>query len=313
TRYEGSVRTVSNALNVVLEKGEVDYLDLRFNILGIMEDFVGRHQELLNLVSVKRRDLVTFVHLLNVTLLSMFFASKLSFAKDDVLDLGIAALYHDVGKLYISLKVIQKESQLSEGEFLQVRNHPLLGARILEGYKDALGILPIVVCYEHHLRYDMTGYPRSPYSRRPHAASMMVSICDVYDALALKRSYKKDYPPEKIHELMMLERGKIFDPQLLDKFFQFMGVWPSGTLVALSDGRVGVVRAVNEVDIDRPSVQILAPENAGEVVDLALRPDVLIRSSLNPQGDGARYLPLIGLPAPSPDEGNGDDAEPDLE
>jgi hypothetical protein len=72
TRYESSVQTVSNALNVVLEKEEVDYLDLRFNILGIMEDFVGRHQELLNLVSVKRRDLVTFVHLLNVTLLGMF-------------------------------------------------------------------------------------------------------------------------------------------------------------------------------------------------------------------------------------------------
>ncbi|HWQ08300.1 MAG TPA: HD domain-containing phosphohydrolase, partial [Holophaga sp.] len=215
-RYDKSVHTVSNALNVVLEKEEVDYLDLRFNILGIMEDFVGRHQELLNLVSVKRRDLVTFVHLLNVTLLSMFFASKLQFAKDDVLDLGIAALYHDVGKLYISLKVIQKESKLSEGEFLQVRNHPLLGARILEGYKDALGILPIVTCYEHHLRYDMTGYPKSPYARKPHPASMMISICDVYDALALKRSYKKDYPPEKIHELMMLEKGQIFDPQLLD-------------------------------------------------------------------------------------------------
>ena len=243
TRYESSVHTVSNALNVVLEKEEVDYLDLRFNILGIMEDFVGRHQELLNLVSVKRRDLVTFVHLLNVTLLAMFFASKLQFTKDDVLDLGIAALYHDVGKLYISLKVIQKESKLSEGEFLQVRNHPLLGARILEGYKDALGILPIVTCYEHHLRYDMTGYPKSPYARKPHPASMMISICDVYDALALKRSYKKDYPPEKIHELMMLEKGKIFEPQLLDKFFSFMGVWPIGTLVSMSDGRVGVVRA----------------------------------------------------------------------
>jgi len=297
-RYEGSVRTVTNALNVVLDSEEVDYLDLRFNILGMMEDFVGRHQELLNLVSVKRRDLVTFVHLLNVTLLAMFFASKLQFNKDDVLDLGIAALYHDVGKLYISLKVIQKESKLSEGEFLQVRNHPLLGARILEGYKDALGILPIVVCYEHHLRYDMTGYPKSPYARRPHPASMMVSICDVYDALALKRSYKKDYPPEKIHELMMLEKGKTFDPQLLDKFFEFMGVWPIGTLVALSDERVGVVRAVNDLDIDRPAVQILAPENAGETVDLALRPDLCILRSLNPQGDGAAYLPLTGLPEP---------------
>jgi len=315
TRYQGSVQTVHNALNVVLENEEVDYLDLRFNVLGIMEDFVGRHQELLNLVSVKRRDLVTFVHLLNVTLLAMFFGSKLQFAKDDVLDLGIAALYHDVGKLYISLKVIQKESRLSESEFHQVRDHPLLGARILEAYKEALGVLPIVVCYEHHLRYDMSGYPRSPYARRPHPASMMVSICDVYDALALKRSYKKDYPPEKIHEVMMLERGKIFDPQLLDKFFQFMGVWPIGSLVEMSDGRTGVVRAVNDVDIDRPSVQVLAPENEGEIVDLAMRPDVRIVGSLNPQAEGARYLPLLGLPAPvavameaEEDEGDGDEA-----
>jgi HD-GYP domain-containing protein (c-di-GMP phosphodiesterase class II) len=297
-RYEGSVQTVSHAINVVLEEEEVDYLDLRFNILGIMEDFVGRHQELLNLVSVKRRDLVTFVHLLNVTLLAMFFASKLQFAKDDVLDLGIAALYHDVGKLYISLKVIQKKDKLSEGEFVQVRNHPLLGAKILDGYKDALGVLPIVVSYEHHLRYDMAGYPKSPYARRPHPASMMVSICDVYDALALKRSYKKDYPPEKIHELMMLEKGKIFDPQLLDKFFQFMGVWPVGTLVSLSDERVGVVQAVNGQDIERPSVRIIAPANEGEIVDLIKVGDVRILESLNPQNEGAKYLPLIGCPQP---------------
>jgi HD-GYP domain-containing protein (c-di-GMP phosphodiesterase class II) len=308
-QYEGSVQTVSHALNVVLEKEEVNYLDLRFNMLGIMEDFVGRHQELLNLVSVKKRDLVTFVHLLNVTLLSMFFASKLQFSKDDVLDLGIAALYHDVGKLYISLQVIQKNDKLSEGEFVQVRNHPLLGAKILDGYKDALGVLPIVVSYEHHLRYDMAGYPKSPYARKPHAASLMVSICDVYDALALKRSYKKDYPPEKIHELMMLEKGKIFDPQLLDKFFQFMGAWPVGTLVSMSDGRVGVVRAVNEQDIFRPSVQVLAPENAGEVVDLANQGDVRILGSLNPQGEGAKYLPLIGCPPPLPSDEDDEVAE----
>ncbi len=158
----------------------------------------------------------------------------------------------------------------------------------------------------------MTGYPRSPYARKPHPASMMVSICDVYDALALKRSYKKDYPPEKIYELMMLERGKIFDPQLLDKFFQFMGAWPVGTLVAMSDGRVGVVRAANETDIDRPSVQILAPENAGQVVDLTQAPEVRILGSLNPQAEGAQYLTLLGCPPPEP-MGAEDEEPPDLE
>ena len=81
----------------------------------------------------------------------------------------------------------------------------------------------------------------------------------------------------------------------------------------MSDGRVGVVRATNEQDIDRPSVQVLAPENAGEVVDLALRPDVRILESLNPQGEGAKYLPLIGCPEPPPDVGDEEAEEPDLD
>jgi hypothetical protein len=86
-----------------------------------------------------------------------------------------------------------------------------------------------------------------------------------------------------------------------------------GTLVAMTDGRVGVVRAVNDLDVDRPSVQVLAPENTGEIIDLALRPDVRILESLNPQGEGARYLPLIGLPEPAPEAEGAEDEEPDLE
>jgi hypothetical protein len=78
----------------------------------------------------------------------------------------------------------------------------------------------------------------------------------------------------------------------------------------MSDDRIGVVRAVHESEIDRPSVQVLAPENAGEVVDLAERADVRILESLNPQGEGARYLPLIGCPAPPPPA---DEAEEEIE
>jgi hypothetical protein len=94
-----------------------------------------------------------------------------------------------------------------------------------------------------------------------------------------------------------------------------MGVWPVGTLVRMSDDRVGVVRAVHESEIDRPSVQVVAPEHAGEVVDLAGRTDVRILESLNPQGEGARYLPLIGCPAPPPmadeDEGEAEGEDED--
>lgn len=292
-KYESSIQTVAHSLNLVLDEEEVDYLDLRFSILNVMEDFVGRHQELLNLISVKQRDLITFVHLLNVALLVMFFASRLGLAKEDVLDLGIAAIYHDIGKLYISQKIIKKKARLTEAEFTQVRDHPFLGAKILEGYKDSLGYLPVVVACEHHLRYDLTGYPKMPFPRKPHLASLMVSICDVYDALALKRSYKQDYPPDRIYELMMMEKGKMFAPELLDKFFQFIGLWPVGTIVSLSDGRVGVVRRVNEEDLFRPTVEILEPGNQGELIDLSNRRDLSVDEALNPHGKGKKYLALL--------------------
>lgn len=298
-KYLGSVKAVSQSLNLVLEEQEVDYLDLRFNLLKIMEDFFGRHEELLNLVSVKERDLITFVHLLNVSLLVMFFASKLGFSKDDVLDLGIAALYHDIGKLYISEKIIKKKGRLTEAEFQQIQAHPIIGASILEGYKDSLGYLPMVAAFEHHLRYDLTGYPRLPYTRKPHLASLMIAICDVYDALALKRSYKKDYPPDKIYEVMTMDRGKAFSPQLLDKFFQFIGLWPVGTIAVLSDGRVGVVRQVNEHDIARPVVEIIEGDSNGEKIDLSDNGGLSIARALNPRGQGKKYLRYLRLARPA--------------
>ncbi len=294
-KYESSVEAVSYSLNLVLEEREVDYLDLRFNLLNVMEDFFGRHQELLNLIEVKRSDLVTFVHLLNVSILVMFFASKLGFARDDVLDLGVAALYHDIGKLYISHKIIKKKTRLTDEEFQQIQNHPIIGAQILERYKDSLGYLPVVAAFEHHLRYDLSGYPKLPFNRKPHLASQMISICDVYDALAIKRSYKKDYPPDKIYELMMMEKGKAFAPQLLDKFFQFIGLWPVGTIVVLNDDRVAVVRRVNENEIARPVVEIIAPQNEGEVIDLSQNGELSIVRALNPRGKGKKYLALLSL------------------
>ena len=293
TRYDNSLQAATHNLNMVLEEQDIDYLDLRFNILSIMEDFMGRHQELLNLISVKDRDIATFVHLLNVSLLSMFFASKLEFTKDDVLDLGIAALYHDVGKLQISLKIIQKTTKLAEQEFIQIRDHPILGARILDSYKESLGTLPIVAAFEHHRRYDLSGYPKVLYSRKPHLAAMIISICDVYDALALKRCYKNDYPPEKIYEFMNMERGKMFDPELVDKFFRYMGVWPVGSIVALSDGRVAVVREVQEQDIRRPVVEVLSPDNGGGIIDLLKDGSLAVTETLNPHARGRDYLPLV--------------------
>jgi len=292
--YDNTLGSIAGTFDNILNVEEIDFLDLRFNILNVMDNYFGNHQELLNLVSVKQKDLITFVHLLNVSILSMYISSKLGFSREDTLDIGISALFHDIGKISISRKIIQKKSVLSEDEFTRMKDHALIGTQILLKYTDSLGVLPAVVALEHHIRYDRTGYPKLAFPRPPFIASLIVSMCDVYDALAQRRTYKKDYPPDKIYEIMHSERGKLFDPVLLDRFFRIMGVWPMGSIVNLSDGRVAVVRKPNPDDIHSPKIQILTPKGPQERIDLNEKGEALkIESALNPFRKGKKYLEYL--------------------
>jgi HD-GYP domain-containing protein (c-di-GMP phosphodiesterase class II) len=230
----------------------------------------------------------------------MYFSSKLGFAKEDSLDIGIAGLFHDIGKIYISRKIINKPDKLGTEEFERMKSHAILGAEILLGYADHLGILPVVVCFEHHLKFDMKGYPKSPFVQKPHIATMIVSICDVYDALAQRRGYKIDYSPDFIYNVMTRERGEAFDPELVDKFFKIMGVWPIGSIVALSDNRIAVVTDEHEDDIFSPTVKVIASapgqqeQDQGEAIDLSKAKDTLkIDHYLNPWKEGKEYLRLV--------------------
>lgn len=293
-KYKYSLDIVDKYTEKVLNEEEFDSLELRFNVIHFLENLLGMYQEFLDLTRVKRKDLTTFVHLLNVTVLSMYISSKFGFSKDEVLDLGIAALFHDVGKLSISRGLLQKKGKLEEKEFSIMEHHTDLGAEILLKYVDALGTLPAVVAFEHHLRYDLKGYPKLPFYRKPHPISLLVSQCDVYDALAQKRPYKKSFPPLQIYEIMKKGEGKSFDPMLLDEFFRILGIWPVKTIVRLSDGSIAVVREQNENDIFNPKVEVISPEDKKGFVNLGEKKERLkIENSLDPYKEGKRYLHMV--------------------
>ncbi|MDD5237906.1 MAG: hypothetical protein PHU96_02980, partial [Candidatus Omnitrophica bacterium] len=176
----------------------------------------------------------------------------------------------------------------------QIKRHPVLGADILLKYVASFGILPVVVSFEHHLKFDMTGYPKIPFLQKPHIASLIVSICDVYDALFQRRGYKLDYSPDMIYNVMIKEKGTTFEPLLLDKFFRLMGVWPVGSIVSLSNGSIAVVRDEHEDDIVSPKVEVIYPADRKEIIDLKERKDAIkIERFLNPWKEGKDFLHLI--------------------
>jgi putative nucleotidyltransferase with HDIG domain len=243
---------------------------------------------------MKRYDTRTYYHTLNVSILAMYFSAKMGFAREEVLDIGIAGLFHDIGKIYISRKIIQKPSRLTDEEFAKMKNHVIVGTEILLKYVEAVGFLPVVTCFEHHLKYDMSGYPKLTFTQPPHLASEITTICDVYDALSQRRSYKDDYPPSQIYEVMLKEKGTTFEPELLGKFFRIMGVWPVGAIVSLTDARIAVVREENEDDIFSPKVEVIMPIDRKETIDLRITRDTnKIERYLNPFNEGKEYLHLV--------------------
>jgi HD-GYP domain-containing protein (c-di-GMP phosphodiesterase class II) len=299
--YQSALDKTSQTVEGVLNAQAIDQLSFRFAINNVMEKLIKHHQQLLKLTTLKRYDPGTFVHLINVSILSMFFSSKLGFAKDAVLDIGVAALFHDIGKLYISGKILRKSEGLTEEEFSRIKSHTTLGSALLLQYVDTLGILPVVVSFEHHLKYNLKGYPKLSVPLKPHIASMIVSICDVYDALLERRSYKADYTPDMIYNLMVREKGTSFEPALVDKFFTAVGVWPIGSIVSLSDGRIAVVIEENEDDIMSPKVEVIHPADKKEIIDLkGTKETIKIARFLNPWKEGKEFLHLIEAAVPLP-------------
>lgn len=292
-QYEDSLNKVSQSLDTVLNEEELNHQELKFVVTNIMDNLIERCHEFLQLTTIKKYDIVTYVHILNTSILSMYFSSKLGFSKDDCLNIGTAALFHDIGKIYISRGIVGKSERLTTDEFSVIKSHTVLGAEILLKYVDTLGVLPVVVAFEHHLNYDAKGYPSVYFSQKPHIASLIVSVCDMYDALISRRSYKRDYSPDMIYNLMMRERGRILDPQLLEKFFKIMGVWPIGTIVVLKDNSIAVVREENQDDEFSPKVEIIYPEAKKELIDLKSKINKAVVRSLNPFGEGEKYVKFI--------------------
>jgi HD-GYP domain-containing protein (c-di-GMP phosphodiesterase class II) len=149
----------------------------------------------------------------------MALASALGFSSAFVHDAGTAALLHDVGKLKVPPDVLSSPTKLTESQIVLMKRHPEDGARMLMG-TGRLPDLAAVVAFEHHLQFDGGGYPAVPAGWKTHVASEITHVADVYDALRSDRPYRQGLPPETAAQMMTADTGRVFDPYILNVFFE---------------------------------------------------------------------------------------------
>ena len=201
----------------------------KLNIAGLEEIVVNfiltfrREANILRMISpVKSFSEYTYTHATNVAVLSMFQAETLGVRDDLLRDIGISALLHDVGKLFIAKELLEKKEALDENDWDEIRMHPVYGAKYLSTM-DGLPHLASVVAFEHHRRFDGKGYPDSALrNKNQHLCSQTVAISDYFDALRSRRPYRKALEIREVLSLMKRDAGGAFNPVLLNNFMRSM-------------------------------------------------------------------------------------------
>lgn len=224
-------------------------------ILNLIERGDKHTPVILLLESLKHYDDYTFTHSVNVAVITTAIARHIGFSEEKIDSIGIAALLHDIGKLYVPREIIHKTKRLTPSEWLLVKKHPIDGERILR--EEGVDVLSRRVAYEHHMRYDMRGYPKPKSGHQMHTASHIVRIADSYDALTTKRPYRKQMGPYGAIRMMFKYRGGEFHPGILDVFYSLLGNVPIGSVLKLSTGETALVIDINKTPEGLPLVRIL--------------------------------------------------------
>jgi HD-GYP domain-containing protein (c-di-GMP phosphodiesterase class II) len=177
----------------------------------------------------------------------------------------MCGLFHDLGKIEIPLDIINKRGKLTADEYQVIQKHVLNSVRLILRLKTPRDLKSqiIIAPFEHHLKYDLSGYPQSIYKKPLSLHGRIIAIADVYDALTSPRIYRdKEISPTQALEIMVKGAGTDFDPILLKVFIRMIGIYPIGTLVKLDSGEIGLVtESSKEIDPLRPRVVLL--ESAG--------------------------------------------------
>jgi putative nucleotidyltransferase with HDIG domain len=228
---------------------------------------------LIGLARLKNKDDYTYMHSVAVCALMIALARKLKLDDKQIKEAGMAGLLHDIGKMAIPQEILDKPGKLTDAEFLTVKEHPVHGHEmLLQG--ENVSAAALEVCLHHHERMDGNGYPHRLQGDQISLFARMGAVCDVYDAITSNRAYKAGWEPAESLRRMAEWSGSHFDPAIFQAFVKCLGIYPTGSLVKLKSGRVGVVIEQCEQSLLTPRVKIFFSLKSNtyippEIVDLA--------------------------------------------
>lgn len=273
--YFNAVSYTRGIINSLKSGEKVNIKRAKRVVESMVDQIIEEEQLLLGMTAIKDYDEYTYHHSVNVSILSIALGQRLGLNRKMLTELGMVALFHDIGKMEIPYEILNKPTNFTDEEWKIIRKHPVWGVKALLKLKklDALTIKSVIVTFEHHINYDFSGYPKVRKKTELDFLGRIVCLADQYDAMTSSRVYSRvPMSPDKALSIMMERSGSQLDPLLFKFFINMIGVFPIGTLVMLNTKELGLVYESNQLFASRPRVMIIVDDKGskvkGNVVDL---------------------------------------------
>ncbi len=275
-----SIGTIKEVFTQIKGKPSADIRRLKRLVRKAVHLIMEDESILLGMATIKNYDEYTFNHSVNVAIYALAIGRRLGLTRNELSELGITAMLHDIGKSRIPLEVLNKPAPLDEEEWGIMKKHPLVGVEIVLNLKQLGEINPrmVIGIFDHHLKNDLTGYPKLFRKKQVSLFGRIIQIADAYDAMTTPRIYKKiPFTPEQALALLLREQTTHYDPILLKIFIGVIGLYPIGSLVFLDTKEMGIVYKTNPdpQHLDRP--QVLLIEKRGDRKERVTLADLMER------------------------------------
>ncbi|KPJ74181.1 hypothetical protein AMJ52_01595 [candidate division TA06 bacterium DG_78] len=290
--YFRALKGLRNLMQNLWTNRPVDVISSRRIVYSLLNALFQDEYGLLALATLKNIDEYTFNHSLNVGILSMALGQRIDLNRKSLAQLGTAGLLHDLGKVDIPKEIMYKV-ELSNEEWEKIKLHSVYGVKEIVRIRelDEIGMVGMVVAYQHHWNYDGTGYPAREKDEKPMLFAKIVRICDAYDAMTSPRTYQPiPYLRHYALRILWAHKHTWFDPILVKAFIQLLGVYPVGSCLELNSREIGLVIRQNVGYLDLPLVKIVINKQGenvdGATVDLSLEKGINIVRPVFPQQYG---------------------------